>query len=121
MLLFQAANRNGCAVLTLLSLSWCDGWGVKVSKSAWVCLVNKLQARLTKWKDPKGVVEDYGIYPYVSSFIALNRALLFKWGVALHYCDGSLWCKVSIDYGSKFDLQPTTLPHVQLLLIKDVL
>ncbi|GJV79478.1 RNA-directed DNA polymerase, eukaryota [Tanacetum coccineum] len=43
----------------------------------------------------------------VSSFFALNRALLLKWVWRFISGDGSLWCKViQAIYGSKFD------PHV---------
>ncbi|GJY27845.1 RNA-directed DNA polymerase, eukaryota [Tanacetum coccineum] len=56
--LLQAANRIGCAVLN----THFRYLGVTVGecmsrKSAWVGLVNKLQARLSNWKVQKGVLK----------------------------------------------------------------
>ncbi|GKB82576.1 RNA-directed DNA polymerase, eukaryota [Tanacetum coccineum] len=52
--------RIGSGVLVLKAQSffviWCDGWGVYARKSGLGALVNKHQARLSKWKVPKGVL-----------------------------------------------------------------
>ncbi|GKB64945.1 RNA-directed DNA polymerase, eukaryota [Tanacetum coccineum] len=128
----QAANRIGCAVL---NTPFCY-LGVTVGecmsrKSAWVGLVNKLQARSTKgvlktmesirskffngvdssdrkiswvaWDNVLASKLNGGLG--VSSFFALKPALLLKWVWRFISGNGSLWCKViQAIYGSKFDL-----------------
>ncbi|GJT41527.1 RNA-directed DNA polymerase, eukaryota [Tanacetum coccineum] len=150
-------------------------------KSAWVGLVNKLQARLSKWKVktlsiggrltllksvlgaspiyymsifkvPKGVLKTMesirskffnGVDSSdrkiswvawdnvlasklngglgVSSFFALNRALLLKWVWRFISGDGSLWCKViQAIYGSKFDLHVTDQPSIWCSILREV-
>ncbi|GJV59040.1 RNA-directed DNA polymerase, eukaryota [Tanacetum coccineum] len=170
----QAANRIGCAVLNTPFRYLGVTVGECMSrKSAWVGLVNKLQARLSKWKVktlsiggrltllksvlgaspiyymsifkvPKGVLKTMesirskffnGVDSSdrkiswvawdnvlasklngglgVSSFFALNRALLLKWVWRFISGDGSLWCKViQAIYGSKFDLHVTDQPLI---------
>ncbi|GJR64702.1 hypothetical protein Tco_0010767 [Tanacetum coccineum] len=150
-------------------------------KSAWVGLVNKLQARLSKWKVktlsiggrltllksvlgaspiyymsifkvPKGVLKTMesirskffnGVDSSdrkiswvawdnvlasklngglgVSSFFALNRALLLKWVWRFISGDGSLWCKViQAIYGSQFDLHVTNQPSIWCSILREV-
>ncbi|GJV69854.1 hypothetical protein Tco_1485363 [Tanacetum coccineum] len=130
----QAANRIGCAVLNTPFRYLGVTVGECMSrKSAWVGLVNKLQARLSKWKVPKGVLKTMesirskffnGVDSSdrkiswvawdnvlasklngglgVSSFFALNRALLLKWVWRFISGDGSL-CEVKIFERSGFD------------------
>ncbi|GKB10948.1 RNA-directed DNA polymerase, eukaryota [Tanacetum coccineum] len=123
-----AANRIGCAVL---NTPFCY-LGVTVGecmsrKSAWVGLVNKLQARLSKWKkdfvgswdNVLSVQTDGGLG--VSSFFALNRALLLKWVWRFISGDGSLWCKViQAIYGSQFDLHVTNQPSIWCSILREV-
>nr|GEX41989.1 putative RNA-directed DNA polymerase, eukaryota, reverse transcriptase zinc-binding domain protein [Tanacetum cinerariifolium] len=151
----QAANRIGCAVLNTpfrylgMTVGECMS-----RKSDWV---NKLQARLSKWKVktlsiggrltllkfvlgaspifymsifkvPKGVLKimesirtskpNGGLG--VSSFFALNRALLLKWVWRFISGDGSLWCKViQAIYGSKFDLDVTSQPSIRCSILRE--
>ncbi|GKC39686.1 hypothetical protein Tco_1052070, partial [Tanacetum coccineum] len=57
----------------------------------------------------------------VSSFFALNRALLLKWVWRFISSDGSLWCKViQAIYGSKFDLHVTDLPLIWCSILREV-
>ncbi|GKD32133.1 RNA-directed DNA polymerase, eukaryota, partial [Tanacetum coccineum] len=178
----QAANRIGCAVLNTPFRYLGVTVGECMSrKSAWVGLVNKLQARLSKWKVktlsiggrltllksvlgaspiyymsifkvPKGVLKTMesirskffnGVDSSdrkiswvawdnvlasklngglgVSSFFALNRALLLKWVWRFISGDGSLWCKViQAIYGSKFDLHVTDQPSIWCSILREV-
>ncbi|GJX71179.1 hypothetical protein Tco_0308350 [Tanacetum coccineum] len=79
----------GCAVLNILFvIVGVYGWGV----FRWVAWDNVLASKLNGGLG-------------VSSFFALNRALLLKWVWRFISGDGSLWCKViQAIYGSKFDL-----------------
>ncbi|GJV67690.1 RNA-directed DNA polymerase, eukaryota [Tanacetum coccineum] len=128
----QAANRIGCAVLNTPFRYLGVTVGECMSrKSAWVGLVNKLQARLSKWKVKtlsiggrltllKSVLGASPIY-YMSIF-KVQKAPMLKglWnlfrskfsscdssdrkisGVRFILGDGSLWCKViQAIYGSK--------------------
>ncbi|GJS83721.1 RNA-directed DNA polymerase, eukaryota [Tanacetum coccineum] len=177
-----AANRIGCAVLNTPFRYLGVTVGECMSrKSAWVGLVNKLQARLSKWKVktlsiggrltllksvlgaspiyymsifkvPKGVLKTMesirskffnGVDSSdrkiswvawdnvlasklngglgVSSFFALNRALLLKWVWRFISGDGSLWCKViQAIYGSKFDLHVTDQPSIWCSILREV-
>ncbi|GJV89382.1 hypothetical protein Tco_1533320 [Tanacetum coccineum] len=57
----------------------------------------------------------------VSSFFALNRALLLKWVWRFISGDGSLWCKViQAIYGSKFDLHVTDQPSIWCSILREV-
>ncbi|GKA59330.1 hypothetical protein Tco_0758643 [Tanacetum coccineum] len=57
----------------------------------------------------------------VSSFFALNRALLLKWVWRFISGDGSLWCKVIQEiYGSKFDLHVTDQPSIWCSILREV-
>ncbi|GJW40926.1 RNA-directed DNA polymerase, eukaryota [Tanacetum coccineum] len=175
-------NRIGCAVLNTPFRYLGVTVGECMSrKSAWVGLVNKLQARLSKWKVktlsiggrltllksvlgaspiyymsifkvPKGVLKTMesirskffnGVDSSdrkiswvawdnvlasklngglgVSSFFALNRALLLKWVWRFISGDGSLWCKViQAIYGSKFDLHVTDQPSIWCSILREV-
>ncbi|GJU38259.1 RNA-directed DNA polymerase, eukaryota [Tanacetum coccineum] len=135
-----AANRIGCAVL---NTPFCY-LGVTVGecmsrKSAWVGLVNKLQARLSKWKvktlsiggrlpskiswvaGTMFLASKLTVVLPVSSFFALNRALLLKWVWRFISGDGSLWCKViQAIYGSQFDLHVTNQPSIWCSILREV-
>ncbi|GKB97830.1 hypothetical protein Tco_0983967 [Tanacetum coccineum] len=105
----QAANGSGVAVVgTLFSLSWCDGWGGSSSTCLLILRIERFVGSLgnvlaSKLNGGLGV----------SSFFALNRALLLKWVWRFISGDGSLWCKViQAIYGSKFDLS-SWIPPIQ--------
>ncbi|GJU06235.1 hypothetical protein Tco_1122665 [Tanacetum coccineum] len=100
----RLANRSGCAVLKLLFVIGCDGWGVYVSEVGlgWLSAPNSkpgyLNGRLIpfhRWqmdpfkilflgifnylyfksfKVPKGLLEDYGIISVVSSSTVLDSS-----------------------------------------------
>nr|GEX53438.1 RNA-directed DNA polymerase, eukaryota [Tanacetum cinerariifolium] len=56
----------------------------------------------------------------VSTFFALNRALLLKWVWRFISGDGSLWCKViQAIYGSKFDLHVTGQPSIWCSILRE--
>nr|GFA94755.1 RNA-directed DNA polymerase, eukaryota [Tanacetum cinerariifolium] len=57
----------------------------------------------------------------VSSFYALNRALLLKWVWRFLSQDGSLWCRViQAIYGSSIDLHPTNLASNWCLIVREL-
>ncbi|GJT36301.1 hypothetical protein Tco_0926720 [Tanacetum coccineum] len=113
----QEANRIGCAVLNTPFRYLGVTVGEYMSrKSAWVGLVNKLQARLSKWKVKtlsiggrltllKSVLGASPVY-YMSIFKVPKGVLKtmesIRMGVALHFWDGSYMCKVIHDSGFDF-------------------
>ncbi|GJS33077.1 RNA-directed DNA polymerase, eukaryota [Tanacetum coccineum] len=77
-------------------------------KISWVAWVNVLASKLNGGLG-------------VSSFFALNRALLLKWVWRFISGDGSLWCKViQAIYGSKFDLHVTDQPSIWCSILREV-
>ncbi|GKA49575.1 RNA-directed DNA polymerase, eukaryota [Tanacetum coccineum] len=120
----QAANRIGCAVLNTpfrylgVTVGECSKrrvedygiYGVDSSdrKISWVAWDNVLASKLNGGLG-------------VSSFFALNRALLLKWVWRFISGDGSLWCKViQAIYGSKFDLHVTDQPSIWCSILREV-
>ncbi|GJT37187.1 hypothetical protein Tco_0937052 [Tanacetum coccineum] len=78
MLSSAAANRSGVLCLTLLSLSWCDVLGMYVSEVGLGWLVNKLQARLSKWKVKTLSIEEAKITLLKS---LLGASPIFIWSI----------------------------------------
>nr|GEU79406.1 hypothetical protein [Tanacetum cinerariifolium] len=57
----------------------------------------------------------------VSSFYALNRALLLKWVRRFVSQGGSLWCRViQVIYGSSIDLHPNNLASNWCLIVREL-
>ncbi|GJT80550.1 RNA-directed DNA polymerase, eukaryota [Tanacetum coccineum] len=133
-----AANRIGCAVLNTPSLS-CVTVGECMSPEVRLGCHGrtKLQARYLNevtstvfdsfdrkiswvaWDNVLASKLNGGLG--VSSFFALNRALLLKWVWRFISGDGSLWCKVIQEiYGSKFDLHVTDQPSIWCSILREV-
>ncbi|GJW85917.1 RNA-directed DNA polymerase, eukaryota [Tanacetum coccineum] len=113
----QAANRIGCAILntpfrylgvTVGECKFFNGVDSSDRKISWVAWDNVLASKLNGGLG-------------VSSFFALNRALLLKWVWRFISGDGSLWCKViQAIYGSKFDLHVTDQPSIWCSILREV-
>ncbi|GJQ96875.1 hypothetical protein Tco_0008014 [Tanacetum coccineum] len=148
MFIGEAANRIGCAVLNTLFRYLGVTVGECMSrKSAWVGLVNKLQARLSKWKVktlsiggrltllksvlgaspiyymsifkvPKGV---WKTMESIRIFLRVESCSFGEWVWRFISGDGSLWCKViQAIYGSKFDLHVTDQPSIWCSILREV-
>ncbi|GJY62363.1 RNA-directed DNA polymerase, eukaryota, reverse transcriptase zinc-binding domain protein [Tanacetum coccineum] len=88
-LVTQAANSIGCLTLSPLFQYLGVNIGSHMSRiKSWDIVLNKVQGRLSKWK-----LKDKGGMG-VSSFFALNRALIFKWIWRFHSQGFSLWSRV---------------------------
>nr|GEW89565.1 hypothetical protein [Tanacetum cinerariifolium] len=88
-LVTSAANNIGCMTLSLLFPYLGVNVGSHMSRIAsWDVVINKVLSRLSKWK----MKEMRGLG--VSSFYALNRALIFKWVWRFRTQGNSIWTKV---------------------------
>ncbi|GKB18420.1 hypothetical protein Tco_0852343, partial [Tanacetum coccineum] len=142
------AAIGGCAVLKhSFSLSWCDGWGVYVSEVGLGWLGEQTPSPVPKgvlktmesirskffngvdssdrkiswvaWDNVLASKLNGGLG--VSSFFALNRALLLKWVWRFISGDGSLWCKVIQAIMVKFlILHVTDQPSIWCSILREV-
>ncbi|GJW10456.1 hypothetical protein Tco_1576283 [Tanacetum coccineum] len=78
--------------------------GAQMSRnSAWANTIQKLHSRLSRWKEKVLASKKNGGLG-VSSFHALNRALLLKWVWRFLSQDGSIWsCVISAIYGPSLE------------------
>nr|GFA78418.1 RNA-directed DNA polymerase, eukaryota, reverse transcriptase zinc-binding domain protein [Tanacetum cinerariifolium] len=82
-----AAHNIGCTTLKLPFIYLGVKVGSRMSRiNSWDEIINNLLHRLSKWKEKGGLG--------VSSFYALNRALIFKWDWRFRTQNFSLWSRV---------------------------
>nr|GEW11968.1 PB1 domain-containing protein [Tanacetum cinerariifolium] len=117
----QAASLIGCAVMQNpfrhLGVMVGDSMSQKL---AWADTVQKLRSRLSKWKDKVMASKKNGGLG-VSSFHALNRALLLKWVWRFLSQDGSPWYRViQALYGASFELHPVNQSSIWCSILREM-